>query len=368
MKLLKRLLLAILITILALIVEQKIMPEWQNSVQAASIKISSKKKTMYKGYTYTLKVTGTKKKVTWTSSNKSKATVNSKGKVYAKKNGKVTITAKVGNKKYTCKVTVKNKPYKLVQFNTTFYDLKDVAKEYRYVEKVKNYKDFIFDLDGDGKKDKITLKNLGKNEYNYNIYELRYKGKAFLKEDEFIEAVYVADLNKNDKTLELIVKRFGGGDSVDYYIYSKIGNNIKLISNKIGAFYGNDYELKIDQKGKIVINELDLQYISPKVFSVYYQFNNNKVKEKKLDAKKIKNIKFSTKGNTLFTSNMGNLDKYFKYIQNFDNDKAYKKAEIIEGKFKSFSILKLNHNGEVRVKLKNGTKGYIFGLAGHIAG
>ena len=41
------------------------------------------------------------------SSKKSVATVSSKGRVKAKKKGSATITAKVGKKKYTCKVTVK---------------------------------------------------------------------------------------------------------------------------------------------------------------------------------------------------------------------------------------------------------------------
>ena len=56
---------------------------------------------------YNLKVSGTTEKVTWSTSKKSVATVNSKGKITAKKKGTATITAKVSGKKYTCKVTVK---------------------------------------------------------------------------------------------------------------------------------------------------------------------------------------------------------------------------------------------------------------------
>lgn len=79
-----------------------------STVEAApNIKISKKKATLYVGQTLTLKVKGTNKKVKWSSSKKSVATVSSKGKVKAKKKGTATITAKVGNKKYNCKVTVK---------------------------------------------------------------------------------------------------------------------------------------------------------------------------------------------------------------------------------------------------------------------
>lgn len=75
---------------------------------SAAGKINKKKATLKVGQTLQLKVTGTKGKVKWTSSKKSVAKVSSKGRVKAKKKGSATITAKIGKKKYTCKVTVKN--------------------------------------------------------------------------------------------------------------------------------------------------------------------------------------------------------------------------------------------------------------------
>lgn len=83
--------------------------------EAATVKISAQKKTLTVGKSFTLKITGTKKKVTWSTSKKSVATVSSKGKVTAKKAGTATITAKVDGKKYTCKVTVKNPVNKYVE-------------------------------------------------------------------------------------------------------------------------------------------------------------------------------------------------------------------------------------------------------------
>ena len=81
-------------------------------VQAAKVKINKKKATVYVGKTVQLKVTGTKKKVKWSSSNKKIAKVTKKGIVKGIKVGKAVITAKVGTKKYKCKVTIKKQPIK----------------------------------------------------------------------------------------------------------------------------------------------------------------------------------------------------------------------------------------------------------------
>lgn len=72
-------------------------------------KISKTSISLTVGGKYTLKITGTKQKVTWSSSNKAVATVSGKGIVVAKKAGTTKITAKVGTKKYTCSVSVKSK-------------------------------------------------------------------------------------------------------------------------------------------------------------------------------------------------------------------------------------------------------------------
>ena len=75
------------------------------SVSAAP-KLNKTKVTLLKGEKTTLKVTGTKQKVTWSSSKKSVATVNSKGQVVAKNKGSATILAKVSKKTYKCVVKV----------------------------------------------------------------------------------------------------------------------------------------------------------------------------------------------------------------------------------------------------------------------
>lgn len=84
-----------------------VLPQPQ-TVRAASAKISKKTLALSKGKTAVLKITGTKSKVTWSSSNNKVAVVSQKGKVTAKKAGTATITAKAGKKRFKCKVTVKS--------------------------------------------------------------------------------------------------------------------------------------------------------------------------------------------------------------------------------------------------------------------
>ena len=131
-----------------------------NSVSAKTPKVKkikfsnvSSKKTMYRGTTkkFTVKITPSKakkRKIQWYSSNKKVATVNSKGVVTAKKNGKAYITARIKSqksKKVRCRVTVKTKKVSKVSFNKSkavlqqgkYYTRKpSVSPSYAYNKKV----------------------------------------------------------------------------------------------------------------------------------------------------------------------------------------------------------------------------------------
>ena len=83
-----------------------VTPKYHTVSAASKTTLNYKKKTLSKGQTLKLKVKGTKKKVKWSSSKKKVVSVTSKGKVTAKKKGNAVITAKVGSKKYRCKIKV----------------------------------------------------------------------------------------------------------------------------------------------------------------------------------------------------------------------------------------------------------------------
>lgn len=114
---------------------------------SAKSKLDKTSLTLKEGESETLKVTGSKKTIKWSSSDKKVATVTNKGKVTAKKAGNCKIIAKAGSKKYICK-------------------LKVIKKENRPVTDTANT-------------EKITIKELIIKENNKEIY-----GKVYSPEKE----------------------------------------------------------------------------------------------------------------------------------------------------------------------------------------
>ena len=98
------------------------------TTDVTSVKLNKTKLTMSVGEKKKLTATvapstASNKTITWSTSDKKKATV-SKGTVTAKKAGTVTITAKAGTKKATCKITIKKVPAKSVKLNKKKITLK----------------------------------------------------------------------------------------------------------------------------------------------------------------------------------------------------------------------------------------------------
>ena len=134
------------------------------NAEAATVKLDQKNITLTAGERFTLNLKGTGKKATCTSSNKRIATVTKKGcNVVAKKAGKVTITAKVGNKKLKCKVTVKKaapKPYltattKTLRVGESFLLIQGQYTDY---ESTFSYNDHIATIDSTGR---VTATGIG---------------------------------------------------------------------------------------------------------------------------------------------------------------------------------------------------------------
>lgn len=106
------------------------------SVNAAP-KLSKTSMVIAKGKTYKLKVTGSKKKIRWSSKNKRIATVSKKGVVRGKKNGKTYVYAKVGKKALKCRITVTSSFCYLYDFyfgsNYVSYRIRNMSNSTIYI-------------------------------------------------------------------------------------------------------------------------------------------------------------------------------------------------------------------------------------------
>lgn len=186
---------------------------------AASVKLSATKKTVYYGSSTTLKVKNTKKKVTWSSKNKKIATVTSKGKVTGKALGTTYIYAKVSGKTYKCKVTVKDrnqtasKSFK-VNGGGSFIKGESTAK---VTVKLKKYKAakanvYIKNSSGDTVYSK-TLTKLEKNKsYSFNWSGKNSKGK-YVSAGSYRVLVKVGETKTYTPYLKFITKNdFAGGN------------------------------------------------------------------------------------------------------------------------------------------------------------
>lgn len=147
--------------------------------EAATVKLSATKKTVYYGSSVTLKVQNTKKTVKWSTSNKNVATVTSKGKVTGKGLGTAYIYAKVSGKTYKCKVTVKDRNQtasRSFKVNNGGYFVKgeSTAKVAFKLTKYKAAKAYVSIVNSSGTTVyKKTYSNVAKNK----LYSFNWNGK-----------------------------------------------------------------------------------------------------------------------------------------------------------------------------------------------
>lgn len=163
-----------------------------DSHAASKMQISKKTAIITKGKTLKLRIENAKgKKIRWFSSKKKVATVK-KGKVTAKNSGKTTITAKVGKKKFRCKVTVKKR-------NVNYVYISRTGEKYHLSAKCSNMRS----------PKKVSLKNAKKR--GYTRCKKCYKQKVSdlkinfskAKNEVFFLTVSVKDSVKN----QIIINR-----------------------------------------------------------------------------------------------------------------------------------------------------------------
>ncbi len=184
------------------------------------------------GETAKLKVTGTKKKVKWSSSDKAIVTVDKKGKVTAIADGLATITAKVGKNEYTCSVNVWSQEFvidetklepnsSVIWYHGGLFDKEAIY----YIDGEQITSDVWYDDDGDSQ---VRWNNpLQDGEHVFAIKKLGFKTYTFTFN-------YTAPVYN-----ELFIY-----DPV--YHNDEDGRLVSLILNP--SLYGKTFSIKLDEK------------------------------------------------------------------------------------------------------------------------
>ncbi|MBQ9531497.1 MAG: Ig domain-containing protein [Eubacterium sp.] len=196
------------------------------------VKLNKTKLVLIKGQNETLKISGTKKKVSWSSSRKTVATV-SKGKVSAKKKGSAIIYAKVGGKTYKCSVTVETPRISTSKSNITIFSSSTISvkgTKQKVTWKSSNKKVATVDSKG-----KVKAKKLGKATITATVGE---------KKKKYTCKVNVVDTKKGKAYTKLAkkIEQYGHYDSdgdlclEDYYTNSygdEMNICVYVLNNKL---------------------------------------------------------------------------------------------------------------------------------------
>lgn len=215
------------------------------AVPSSAISLSKSSVTVTKGYQTTLSVSGTSKTVTWSTGDKSIATVSSKGKVVGKKPGTTYVYAKVGGNTLKCKVTVVAAKITASSSNVTF-SKKGETKTITMTVKgshsgltvgTTNKKvvsaAWVKPVSWDGDKIKIKLTAQGTGSARVKVYLKSYSSTCY----KYID-VKVGNTNTNDEIFDDNNNSSGGNTS---------SNNISIIpyTNSLEVPVGGTYTLEV---------------------------------------------------------------------------------------------------------------------------
>lgn len=240
----------ILSVVLALVLSLSLLPVTSISAASKKVKLNKTKATIYVGKTVTLKLGNNKRKVKWSTSNKKVATVSKKGKVTGKKAGKTIITAKVGKKKYKCKITVKKK------YNRKITE-KD--KQYKIIDQEIGYHRTTSNPEGS----------------YYLSFGLTWKGD----EISYGGTCDIAFMNTENKILKTKTVKFTSHDFVDIQESDGLKRRCKIdidINDRPGELIGNGnigFIIKLDNGQEFPLYTRNIYYTKKALSGQTIQFD-----------------------------------------------------------------------------------------------
>lgn len=202
---------------------------------ATNIKLNSENVELAIGSATQLNLEGAKGTVKWTTSDKTIATVTSKGKVKAIKKGNATITATYKKVKYSCNVKV------ITNFDNMFNKIRD--------EGIKNANGY-----------KSILK-----EFDDRMYSLTY-----IKDKKEFEFKYMYDYSDATYVVTITIPRNGA---------KIVPVDIMYINNKKGSYFYGKASIRRSLYSKTYNVPLEVTKASGKYYSAYVKKTNIAVRK-----------------------------------------------------------------------------------------
>lgn len=204
---------------------------------AAKVSMNKKSVILSVGQSVQLKVSGSKDKVKWSSSNSKVATVKS-GKVSAKAPGKATIYAKVSGKTISCKVKVKTVDLS-VYYGAKFSEVKKAFPKMKKIESPSSsrgyygYKGVRFLFGSDNRVERVVL---DKKTPGYTIY-------GFQPEMDFNDLT--ADIKSKTNIKYVCNTAYG-------LIYGVVGGPYFVVETNVTKDGNGMYVVRLDLKPDMV--------------------------------------------------------------------------------------------------------------------
>ena len=205
---------------------------------AASIALNKTSISLTKGYQTTLKVEGTSKSVTWSTGDKSIATVNSKGKVVGKGVGTTYIYAKVSNTTLKCKVKVVAAKITSSSSSITF-DEPGASKTVTITVKGSHSgltagstdkkvatASWVKPVEWDGDKVKLKITAKGEGDAKIKVYLKKYPSTCYKYINVSVEGEEEEDLTILPNVQDISV---GAGATSEFQVYCNNHSNLKYI-------------------------------------------------------------------------------------------------------------------------------------------
>lgn len=205
-----------------------------------------------------------------------------------------------------------------------------------------------YDLNQDGKKDKITFR------YNGDTLKMKLTINGSTLKDEIPapETAYVVDVNTKDSYYDLVLYDNGMSDDPTYHFYRYNGKTIKYLG-AVGSYVAG--AISFDGKGHVAAKDSFLNKLDAPMLKGYYALKKNKWTYHDFDLSKAEQKEYTISAKRVeayFAETKKKLDKF--------EPTWSKKQQITLHKGDKITIKKIGDYEMYEVKLADGRVGVLY--------